>query len=108
MVVGAEGDPGEQCLGGAEHGRVGAPVDPQAGEAGAGGVGGLDVGVNVGAPEGVDGLFGIADQHERGGRDVVALSGIAGSGERRGRRRCRRWPIGPGSVSWNSSMRAIR
>lgn len=74
--VGTEGDPGEQCLGGAEHGWVAAPVDPQASEAGAWIVGGLDVGVNVGAPEGIDRLFGIADQHQRGGLDVVTLSGI--------------------------------
>ena len=31
----AEGDAREQRLGGPEHGRVGAPVDPQAGQASA-------------------------------------------------------------------------
>lgn len=75
-VVRAEGHAREQRLGGPEHGRVGAPVDPQAGQASAGGMGGLDIGVNVGTAEGVDGLLGIADQHERGGRDAVPLSGI--------------------------------
>ena len=44
---------------------VAAPVDAECG-LGCGLAGGGEVGIDVGAPEGVDGLLGIADQHEGG------------------------------------------
>ena len=38
----------------------------------AGHLGGVEVGVDVGAPEGVDGLLGVADEDERGGAAAEA------------------------------------
>ena len=61
----AEGRALEHGLEPVEQGLVGAPVDPER-LGGARGVGRREVGDDVAAAEGVDGLLGVADQHHRG------------------------------------------
>ncbi len=55
----------EQGVVGVDQALVAAPVDAQGGP-GPGLAGRLQVGVDVGAAEGVDGLLGVADEHEGG------------------------------------------
>jgi len=64
----------EEHVEGVDEALVAAPVDLQRG-LGTGPAGGIEVGVDVGPPERVDRLFGVADKHERG-------PGICGGGRR--------------------------
>ena len=61
----AEAGAAQQRVVGVDQALVAAPVDGQRGP-GAGHLGGGQVGVDVGAPEGVDGLLGVADEDEGG------------------------------------------
>ena len=61
----AEAGAAQQRVVGVDEALVAAPVDGQGGPP-AGHLGGGQVGVDVGAPEGVDGLLGIADEDEGG------------------------------------------
>ncbi len=61
----AEAGAPQQGVVGVDQALVAAPVDGQRGP-GAGHLGGGQVGVDVGAPEGVDGLLGVADEDEGG------------------------------------------
>ena len=67
----------EHAVDGLHHGRCGAEICAQRGVAALGLAPGGQVGVDVRATERVDGLLGVADQHQRGGR-VVALHAIDG------------------------------
>ena len=61
----AEAGAAQQGVVGVDQALVAAPVDGQGGLR-AGHLGSGQVGVDVGAPEGVDGLLGVADEHEGG------------------------------------------
>ena len=76
-AVVAEGGALEQQFERREVRGIGAPVGGEPAQVGARGVGGVEVGVHVGAAEGVDGLLRIADEHQRRRRAAVVAVGVA-------------------------------
>ena len=67
----------EAAVGGPHHGVGRAEVAAQGVQPAGGGGAGGEVGVDVGAAEGVDGLLGVADEHQRS-RRVVGLDPVDG------------------------------